>query len=226
MVEPDALSMPSPRSSLETSKENMPVALFQAAACDLSKDRFKTMNPVCSRKCKEWSHELKTIQAEIEAFSEMMSCRLSCERSEYSSLRLKAQSLSGDINSARLNCSAPLAEISSGNGLWHTHQSQMCGLCGIWYTSGQTHICNMAQLDGDLDKPLSSRMEDALVSVFDEHAVILTSRRPEKAKDPDDVKRPMRSVSPVRISRPRPQEVRDVDQELSDLLQNMSPFNV
>lgn len=222
MCEPDAWSMPSPRAQ--------PLVPVAAEACTLPEDRFKKSPHLRSVKGVKWEHEMKTVQAEITAFSEMMACRMSCERSEYSSLHNKVNTLSGSIDSVRLNSLAPVvATDSTCEKLYHTHHSAFCGLCGVWYTAGETHTCTMMNMDGDLDDPLSSSMQNAITEndrmneqLVEEQVCILTSRRHEKEKSKDQKAPKSVTQKDIPISRPRGHEIRNVDNELTELLVDMS----
>jgi hypothetical protein len=224
MLEPDAWSMPSPRN-------NLPVKDVPVDTHTLSKERFKAPALLRSQKGVQLEHEIRTIQAEIQAFSEMMACRLNCERADYIALNKKVHSLSGNLNSSRLTTatsrqSAPVVASKPENGhqLWHTHHSQLCGLCGVWYTSGEGHACVAMKMDGDLEEdPLMTSMQnyttDDLGQLVEEQVCILTSRKHEKSKQ-RDVK--TAASPPAHISRPRAQEARDMEHELHELVANMN----
>eukprot|EP00746_Dinoflagellata_sp_MGD_P163517 gnl/MRDRNA2_/MRDRNA2_91599_c0_seq1.p1 gnl/MRDRNA2_/MRDRNA2_91599_c0~~gnl/MRDRNA2_/MRDRNA2_91599_c0_seq1.p1 ORF type:complete len:262 (+),score=59.02 gnl/MRDRNA2_/MRDRNA2_91599_c0_seq1:117-788(+) len=210
--------MPSPRCVTRNGAE---------VSCTLNKDRFKQAPGWKSHKGDRWEREVKTLQAELQEFSEMMACRLSLERTEYFALSKKVQTLSRDVNSTKLECLAPLRKDSM-NMLWNTHHSELCGLCGVWYTSGQQHNCTMMNMDGDLADPLSSTMQNAITEDLgqqvDDQVHVLTSRKHCTSKDAEASKKsPISSpTQSTRMSRMHGHEVRDTQQEIKDLLADMS----
>merc|ERR1719247_4087877 len=101
-MEPDAWNLPSPKSDSRSSPQAND---GPEVVCTLEGDLFKKPSGLRSQGA-QLKHEVKTMQAELQEFSEMMACQLGFQRTEYSSLRTKAHALSTSFNSTRLDYSA------------------------------------------------------------------------------------------------------------------------